>query len=335
VGDDRGAAWEKLVVVAIWTRLDVAWDADRFNAYRRSQGEDCVHCLTGDRVADSLDEGNLTLHHGRAEAEEDERSHFRGASFVRRSGDAKWPGVEDVGGIVRGEIEPLRDGHHEQLGRFPGSEVISRGLQAEATARAVELGTIGRPGAGAAQHLRSRESVWEVHKRDGGYAGRFPRRDPGGQHAVDDHQVGPQLRRDCAHVEGDLRPGGDRHHLGGLLLERDVRVWIGTAPVADDIEARVDGRLTRGRRRENADTAVAKGEQRARGEERRQIPSACPAHDQNIKTRRALVHASRLDPVASEHRLCPARQARGRLQHFTDLANAPWRPLTSAPYNAE
>jgi hypothetical protein len=127
--------------------------------------------------------------------------------------------------------------------------------------------------------------------------GRFARRDPGGQHAVDDHQLGPQLRRDAAHVEGDLRPGGDRHHLGGLLLECSLRVWIGTAPVADDVEARVEGRLPRGGRRENADPVVASGEQRARGKERRQVPSPGPAHDQNIKTRRALVHASTFDPI--------------------------------------
>ena len=129
------------------------------------------------------------------------------------------------------------------------------------------------------------------HQRDSGYAGRFARRDPGGQHAVDDHEVGPQLRCDGAHVEGDLRPCGDRHHLGRLLLECCVRVRIGTTPVADDIEARVDGRLTCGGRHEDPNTVVASGEQRARGEERRQIPSAAPAYDQNIKPRRALVHA--------------------------------------------
>ena len=74
VGDDCSAAWEQVIVIGAGTRLDVGWDADRLSAHRRSKGEDRVHWLTGDRVADSLDEGLLALHHGGAEAEEDERS---------------------------------------------------------------------------------------------------------------------------------------------------------------------------------------------------------------------------------------------------------------------
>ena len=129
------------------------------------------------------------------------------------------------------------------------------------------------------------------HQRDSGYAGRFARRDPGGQHAVDDHEVGPQLRCDGAHVEGDLRPRGDRHHLGRLLLECCVRVRIGTTPVADDIEARVDGRLTCGGRHEVRTAVVASGVQRAGGVVGRQFRCGADAYVENIKPRRALVHA--------------------------------------------
>ena len=80
------------------------------------RGEDRVHWLTGERVADALDERLLAFHHGGAEAEKHVRSPGGGASFVRRPVDAKRPGVHDVGGIVRREIEPRRDGHEEQLG---------------------------------------------------------------------------------------------------------------------------------------------------------------------------------------------------------------------------
>jgi hypothetical protein len=111
MGDDRGAAWEQLIVIGVGTRLDVAWGADRLGAHCRPQGEDRVHCLTVDRVADALDKSLLAFHHRGAEAEEDERSPGRGASFLRRPVDAKRPGVQDVGGIVRREIEPRRDGH--------------------------------------------------------------------------------------------------------------------------------------------------------------------------------------------------------------------------------
>jgi hypothetical protein len=124
-----------------------------------------------------------------------------------------------------------------------------------------------------------------VHERDGGRARRFARRDPGGQHAVDDHQLGFALRDDVAHVEGDLRPGGGCHQLGGLLLECDLHVRVATAPVADDIEASVHARLARGGRSEKAHKVVASSEQLAGGEERRQIPSAAPAHDQDLGTR--------------------------------------------------
>jgi hypothetical protein len=124
-----------------------------------------------------------------------------------------------------------------------------------------------------------------VHERDGGRAGRFPGRKPGGEHAVDDHQLGPQLRYNVAHVEGDLQPSCGCHQLGGLLLERGVHLRVASAPVADDVEARVHRRLTRGGRSENADTVVASGEQPARGEKRRQIPPAAPAHDQDVMAR--------------------------------------------------
>lgn len=53
VGDDRCAAWEQVIVIGVGTRLDVGWGADRLSAHCRSQGEDCVHSLTADRVADA------------------------------------------------------------------------------------------------------------------------------------------------------------------------------------------------------------------------------------------------------------------------------------------
>jgi hypothetical protein len=97
--------------------------------------------------------------------------------------------------------------------------------------------------------------------------------------------LGPQLGHNVAHVEGDLQPSCGCHQLGGLLLERGVHLRVATAPVPDDIEARVHGRLTRGGRRENAHMLVTSGEELARGEERRQIPSAAPAHDQDVSAR--------------------------------------------------
>jgi hypothetical protein len=124
-----------------------------------------------------------------------------------------------------------------------------------------------------------------VYERDRGRARSFPGRKPGGEHAVDDHQLGPQLGHNVAHVESDLQPSCGCHQLGGLLLERGVHLRVGSAPVADDIEVRVQGRLTRGGRSENADTVVASGQQLARGKERRQIPSAGPAHDQDVAAR--------------------------------------------------
>jgi hypothetical protein len=105
-----------VIVVGVGTRLDVARGADRLGAHCRSQGEDRVDCLTGERVADALDEVHLALHHGGAEAEEDERSPARSACSLRRAVHAERPGVDDVRWVVRGEIEPLRDGHQEQLG---------------------------------------------------------------------------------------------------------------------------------------------------------------------------------------------------------------------------
>jgi hypothetical protein len=116
VGDDRCATWEQLIVIGVRTRLDFARGADRLGAHCRSQGQDRVHCLTVECVTDALDEGLLALHHGGAEAEEDERSPLGGASFLGRPGHAKRPGVYDVGRIVGGEIEPRRDGHEEHLG---------------------------------------------------------------------------------------------------------------------------------------------------------------------------------------------------------------------------
>jgi hypothetical protein len=124
-----------------------------------------------------------------------------------------------------------------------------------------------------------------VHERGGRRAGRLAGREAGGQHAVDDHQLGPQLRHDVAHVECKLGPSGGGHELGGLLLERGVHLGVATASVTDNIEARVHGRLASGGRSKNADTVIASGEQLARGEERRQIPSATPAHNQNVTAR--------------------------------------------------
>ncbi len=69
-----------------------------------------------------------------------------------------------------------------------------------------------------------------------------------------------------------------------MLLERRVHVGVATASVADGIEARVQDRLTCGGRSENGDTVVASGQQLTRGEGRRQIPPAAPAHDQNVTT---------------------------------------------------
>jgi hypothetical protein len=78
---------------------------------------------------------------------------------------------------------------------------------------------------------------------------------------------------------------------------RTWHVRVASAPVTGDLETRVHGLLTRGGRSENADAAVASGEQHARGEERRQVPSAAPAHDQNVTVRRVLAHGRSFDPV--------------------------------------
>ena len=61
-----------------------------------SQREDRIDGLIGDRVADSLDEGQLAAHHGGAEAEEDERSPLVGR-FLRAPCGSRQAPANDAG----------------------------------------------------------------------------------------------------------------------------------------------------------------------------------------------------------------------------------------------
>jgi hypothetical protein len=120
---------------------------------------------------------------------------------------------------------------------------------------------IRRPAVWRLEHPRPCQSVQEVHQRRRRRPGGARSRDPGGQHAVDDRQIGAHILERVPGVDRELRTGRYRHHLVRLRLEGDVRVRVWGAAVLGHSETKLRCRATGLPRRQNRNLVPASGEQ--------------------------------------------------------------------------